>query len=182
LAGFDDAAVSIALPKIPDGGFSPVRLQGRNFKHGLPTDVVCLRPSCPLLPPFTPALCQGQRAYKHLRASGPAALPQGPSLRSGLCCPDPSTLNRPHPPRLQAHSDFAVSRFIRNAIAVHALNMPRQPITGSELSLMVFCNMSSSKTTGNSPAANAQYFARDAGLQLHITVSAFPSVLTLRFW
>ena len=120
--------------------------------------------------------------YRHLRASGPAALPQGPSLRSGLCCPDPSTLNRPHPPRLQAHSDFAVSRFIRNAIAVHALNMPRQPITGSELSLMLFCNMSSSETTGNSPVANAQYFTGDAGLQLHITVSAFPNILTLRFW
>ncbi len=25
----------------------------------------------------------------------PAALPQGPSLRSGLCCPGPSSLNRP---------------------------------------------------------------------------------------
>jgi hypothetical protein len=75
LAGFDDAAVSIALPKIPDGGFSPVRLQGRNFKRGLPNEVVCLRPSCPLLPP--PALCQGRCADKHLRVSGPAALPQG---------------------------------------------------------------------------------------------------------
>ena len=121
-------------------------------------------------------------AYKHLRASGPAALPQGPSLRSGLCCPDPSTLNRPHPPQLQAHSDFAVSRFIRNAIAVHAWNMPRQPTTGSELSLMLFGNMSSSETTGNSPAANAQYFTEDVGLQLRKTVSAFPTILTLRFW
>ena len=129
-----------------------------------------------------PPLCVGDRcAFKRLRASGPAALPQGPSLRSGLYCPDPSTLNRPHPPQLQAHSDFAVSRFIRNAIAVHAWNTPRQPTTGSELSLMVFCNMSSSKTTGNSPAANAQYFTGDVGLQLRKTVSAFPTILTLRF-
>src|SRR5258708_25772478 len=37
-------------------------------------------------------------ACEHLRASGSAALPQGPSLRSGLCCPGPSSLNRPHPP------------------------------------------------------------------------------------
>ncbi len=43
----------------------------------------------------------------HLRLSGSAALPQGPSLRSGLFCPGPSTLNRPHPPHAQAHPDFA---------------------------------------------------------------------------
>jgi len=45
-----------------------------------------------------------------------AALPQGPSLRSGLFCPSPSTLIRPHPPQLQAHSDFTVSRLIRNPL------------------------------------------------------------------
>jgi hypothetical protein len=32
------------------------------------------------------------------------------------------------------------------------------PTTGSELSLMVFRNMSSSETTGNFPAALTQYF------------------------
>src|SRR6516164_1214987 len=50
---------------------------------------------------------------KHLRASGSTALPQGPSLRSGLCCPDPSSLNRPHPPHSWAHPDFTASRLIR---------------------------------------------------------------------
>ena len=70
-----------------------------------------------------PPRCVGdQRAYRHLRASGPAALPQGPSLRSGLFCPGPSSLNRPHPPQLQAHSDFTAARLIRNAIAVHLLH------------------------------------------------------------
>src|SRR5215469_3700707 len=48
------------------------------------------------------------------------ALPQGSSLRSGLFCPSPSTLNRPHPPQLRAHLDFAALRFIRDAFAVHA--------------------------------------------------------------
>jgi len=47
------------------------------------------------------------------------ALPQGSSLRSGLFCPGPSTLNRPHPPQLRAHLDFAALRFIRDAFAVH---------------------------------------------------------------
>jgi hypothetical protein len=51
--------------------------------------------------------------------AGHPALPQGPSLRSGLCCPGPSSLNRPHPPHSRAHPDFTVSRLIRVAFAVH---------------------------------------------------------------
>jgi hypothetical protein len=34
-------------------------------------------------------------------------LPQRSSLRSGFCCPSPSTLTRPHPSHSQAHPDFA---------------------------------------------------------------------------
>jgi hypothetical protein len=48
--------------------------------------------------------------------------------------------------------------------------------------LMLFHNMSSSETTGNSSAALTQYFAENTGLQPGIKVSAFPSYLTLRFW
>ena len=44
--------------------------------------------------------------------------PQGSSLGSELCCPGPSSLNRPHPPHSQAHRDFAAKRLIRNAFAV----------------------------------------------------------------
>jgi hypothetical protein len=58
-------------------------------------------------------------AHKHRHSSGYAALPQGPSLRSGLFCPGPSSLNRPHPPHSQAHPDFTVWRLIRVAFAVH---------------------------------------------------------------
>ena len=54
-------------------------------------------------------------------------------------------------------------------------HMPRRPTTGSELSLMLFRNMSSSETTGNPSVAHTQYFTEDAGLQLQLTVSAFPS-------
>ena len=54
------------------------------------------------------------------------------------------------------------------------LHMPRRPTTGSELSLMLFRNMSSSETTGNSSAAYTQYFTENAGLQLQLTVWAFP--------
>jgi hypothetical protein len=45
-------------------------------------------------------------------------IPQGPSLRFGLSCPDPSSLNRPHPPHSQAHRDFTAWRLIRDAFAV----------------------------------------------------------------
>jgi hypothetical protein len=110
-----------------------------------------------------------------------AALPQGPSLRSGLFCPGPSSLNRPHPPHSRAHPDFTAWQLIRDAFAVHNSHMPRRPTTGSELSSMLFHNMSSSAATGNSSVAYTQYFAEDTGLQLRMRVSAFPSVLTLRF-
>ena len=47
-----------------------------------------------------------------------AALPQGPSLRSGLCCPGPSSLIWSHAPHLQAQLDFTAMRLIRAAFAV----------------------------------------------------------------
>ena len=47
-----------------------------------------------------------------------APQPQGPSLGSGLFCPGPSSLNRPHPPHSQAHRDFTAQRLIRDAFAV----------------------------------------------------------------
>ncbi len=40
---------------------------------------------------------------------------------------------------------------------------------------MLFHNMSSSTTTGNSSVACTQYFTEDASLRLRMTVSAFPS-------
>jgi hypothetical protein len=60
-----------------------------------------------------PLLCVGDDALvcPSVRAV-PAALPQGPSLRSGLGCPGPSSLNRPHPPHSRAHPDFTDSRVL----------------------------------------------------------------------
>ena len=113
-------------------------------------------------------------ACEHLRASGSAALPQGPSLRSGLCCPGPSSLNRPHPPHSRAHPDFTVLSAYTRCLRCAYSHMPRRPATGSELSLMLFHNMSPSETPGNFSAAYTQYFTENAGLQLRIKVSAFP--------
>jgi hypothetical protein len=71
------------------------------------------------------------------RASGWAALPQGPSLRSGLCCPGPSSLIRPHPPRSPTRRNFPAPRVICTAFAVLAPCQPRPSASGSELSLPV---------------------------------------------
>jgi hypothetical protein len=40
---------------------------------------------------------------------------------------------------------------------------------------MIFHSMSPSETTGNFSAAHTQYFAENAGLQLRLKVSAFPT-------
>jgi hypothetical protein len=56
-----------------------------------------------------------------------AALPQGPSLRSGLCCPSPSSLIWSHAPHLQAQLDFTAMRLIRAAFAVRPISAPRRP-------------------------------------------------------
>ena len=47
---------------------------------------------------------------------------------------------------------------------------------------MLFHNMSSSETTGNSSAAYTQYFTENAGLRLQYNSLGIPVILTLRFW
>ena len=46
------------------------------------------------------------------------ALLHGSSLRFGLCCPEPSSLNRPDPSHSQAHHNFIARRLICDAFAV----------------------------------------------------------------
>ena len=152
-------------PKIPYGGFSPVRLQGWRMSR-------CLRERRPqsrplgLHPAFVPTaasvrspLCVGERcAHKHRHSSGHAALPQGPSLRSGLCCPDPSTLIRPHPPHSQAQCDFTALQLIRPVLAVRfRLGDPRLV---PSFHCSFFLNMSSSTTPGNLAAVCTQFLHR----------------------
>jgi hypothetical protein len=120
----------------PRDGFK-AGLSGGAFPRGVHVSrrLVCVHPSCPPLAHRESPFCAGGRcAREHRRASDCAALPQGPSLRSGLYCPGPSSLNRPHPPHSQAHHDFAAWRFIRDALAVL---LPRRPTSGSVLSLLV---------------------------------------------
>ena len=46
----------------------------------------------------SPFCAGGRCALEHLRSSGPAALPQGPSLQTGFFCPGPSSLTAPSAP------------------------------------------------------------------------------------
>ena len=85
-------------------------------------------------PQKTPSTESGNGGHIDTAKSGrgqPA--PQGSSLRFGLFCPNPSSLNRPHPP----HS--GTFRFRRSATYTERLRCagaPRRPASGSELSLV----------------------------------------------
>ena len=79
---------------------------------------VCIRPSCTSWSRRLSRTAPG-RGLDHAPpwwVTSPP--PQGPSLGSGLFCPGPSSLNRPHPPHSRAHRDFTAWRLIRDAFAV----------------------------------------------------------------
>src|SRR5439155_14896115 len=67
---------------------------------------------------WRPALCRDDGLGDAPPYEELAPLPQRSSLRSGLYCPRPSTLIRPHPFHSQAHPNFIAVRFIREAFAV----------------------------------------------------------------
>src|ERR1700676_4437005 len=76
LRASNDADVSMALPKIPYGGFSPVRLPGRSIRQGLPVRRLLASDGLPLsfvLPASlvgSPFCAGGRCALEHLRSSG----------------------------------------------------------------------------------------------------------------
>jgi hypothetical protein len=90
------------------------------------------------------------RVARRRRASGFSALPQGPSLRPGLCCPGPSTLMRPHPPHSPARHNFPARQVICGACAVPTTGRPRPPASGSELSHSFRLTLPSSSVPGES--------------------------------
>ena len=84
--------------------------------------------------------------------------PQGPSLGSGLWCPGPSSLNRPHPPHSRAHRDFTAWRLIRDAFAVRERLGDPRVVPGFRCPFRP--DMPSSLTPGSSIIVCVQY--RDA--------------------
>jgi hypothetical protein len=106
-------------------------------------------------------------------------LPQGPSLGSGLFCPGPSSLNRPHPPHSQAHRDFAAERLIRNAFAVRERLGDPRVVPSFRCSLLP--GMPSSLTPGSSTPICPDSSDANVGLRRIPTGSALPTIPQIRF-
>jgi hypothetical protein len=131
------------MPTFPS---SPLRFRTAGFpRYGSKAGLSDGAFPCGLRPSFAAcvagivlALSRGCTALLRCRhASGMTALPQRPSLRSGLCCPGPSSLNRPHPSHWPTRYNFPALRVIGPAFAVLACCQPTHSTTGSELSLHV---------------------------------------------
>src|SRR5207244_399856 len=161
-----DADVSIALPKIPYGGFSPIRLQGRYVRQGLPLRRMPIA-SIGWPPPFVlsaggvgiPVLCRGAAARlstsvaSGLGRSTPGALAPVWVLLSRSIL----TYSAPSAP-LAGASRFHRWRLIRDAFAVrHHLGDPRV-VPCFRCAFLL--GMPSSVTAGSSSAAPAQFLRR----------------------
>ena len=100
--------------------------------------------------------------------------PQRPSLGSGLYCPGPSSLNRPHPPHSQAHRNFTAWRLIRDAFAVRERRGDPRVVPGFHCTFLP--GMPSSPTPGESDIDIFQNFDADIGLRRMTTGSALPTL------
>ena len=161
--------------KFRTAGFPRYGLKAGISGEAFPVDRVCLRPSCRLPPPRIPAQCQGRWVSatppcERISRSTPGAL-----APAGLCCPGHLRLTGPIRPTRRHISTSPLGGLYEMPSLYRITNRARQPASGSELSLMLFHNMSSSTTTGNSSVASTQCFTEDPSLQLRMTVSAFPS-------
>src|SRR6516225_6695791 len=130
---------------LPSLKFRTVGFPQYGFKAGLsdrafPFDATLASVGLPLsfvLPATrvgSPFCAGGRGALEHHRSSGPTALPQGPSLQTGLFCPGPSSLTAPSAPLA------GTSRFHRLAAYTGCLRCagaPRRPTSGSGLSLLI---------------------------------------------
>ena len=100
--------------------------------------------------------------------------PQGSSLGFELCCLGPSSLNRPHPSRSQAHRDFAAWRLIRDAFAVRERIGDPRAVPGFRCSFRP--DMPPSLTSGSSIIVSVQNTDVDIGLRHGPKGSALPII------
>ena len=102
-----------------------------------------------------------------------AALPQGPSLRSGLCCPGPSPLHRPHPSHSQARRNFPAMPVICDAFAVRERRGDPRVVPCFRCAF--FPNMPPSTTPESTSIACAQFLHRRQEPSLGYDSSALPT-------
>jgi hypothetical protein len=112
--------------------------------------------------------------YGLTRAGLSPAGPRQPYWRLRLCCPGPSTLNRPHPPHSQAHHNFIVRGLICAAFAVRErLGDPR---VVPHFSCLIFPSMSSSTSPGSRSLHPSSSFATRTCLHREPSGSALPTL------
>jgi hypothetical protein len=87
----------------------------------------------------------------------PAGLRQ-PYWRLRLCCPDPSSLIRPHPPRSQEHRNFTARRLICDVFAVRECLGDPRAVPG--FCWPIFPDMPSPTTPGSSTSISSRYRRR----------------------
>jgi hypothetical protein len=146
--------------------------------------MVCLRPSCTALPiaAYPRSKSRGAVPWYTTVQAAIAALPQGSSLRSGLCCPGPSSLSRPHAPHSPAHPDFTNPAYTRCLRCASKL----QRLEATSVWFRAFADCSLSTCHRLRPRETRRLhlpssFADNAGLRPRSIVSAFPTTPTLRF-
>ena len=143
---------------------------------GMPIASWSLHPSFVLsvvLPVVPLRVGQVTRWYTAIRAAI-AALPQGPSLRSGLFCPSPSPLSRPHPSHSPARRDFPAQPVIRHAFAVRErLGDPRVVPC---FRCAFFPDMPPSTTPESTSTACAQFLRRRRWPSPRYESSALPTL------
>ena len=119
----------------------------------------------------------GQHRHRNIGLGQPA--PQGSSLRSGLFCPSPSSLNRPHPSHSQARPDFAAVRLIPSAFAVRErLSDPR---VVPSFHCLLSTNMSSSMTPEIQWLQSSSSFTIGDGLRVDLKTLGILNSPTIRF-
>jgi hypothetical protein len=128
---------------------------------------------------FRSALCQNNGSGSTPPFKELTPLPQRPSLRSGFCCPSPSTLNRPHASHSQAHPVFAAWRLMPDALAVLVRLGDPRVVPCFRCALLL--NMPPSETAGSPLGALAQFFPNDLGFNRVFSGSALPSTPVIRF-
>ena len=167
----NDADVSIVPPKIPDGGFSPVRLQGRPFGRGLPSTAQEIAvPGLP--PPFVPLarlvvspLCVGGQGCLEAPPFEPPwpLYPRGPRSGPGYSVPIHPHLFDPIRPTgrpIRTSPSCGLYPISSLCIAVPPMRRLGDPPLVPCFPWLSFIGMPSSETTGSSSLAFTQFLPR----------------------
>ena len=137
---FPPSPLKFRTAGFPQSGFK-VGISGGAFPSTTSPSccAVCLRPSCTPLPASYPR--SEPRGAVRWRTSVQAAVPlcpRGPRSSPGYSVPDHHHLIGPMRPT-HRHISISPTRLIRAALAVRPNSTPRQPASGSVLSLAILC-------------------------------------------